>query len=152
MLDPTLGAQARDDEDFWAGLRPVDALTERFLGHYDDAVLSGWHLVGYESLVTRPGSVIDDLRAASGLAIAFDPGAAWQRVEFDYLQSSRTAEKAWRSELWGKPVDATRIGVHRRLLSRHQIERIEQRCSDYLKRWQSLSGADIATVGGVHHD
>ena len=85
LLDPTLGAEAEDDVHFWEGLRPVDALTERFRGHYDDAVLTGWHLVSYESLVTRPGPVIEDLRAVSGLAITFDPDKAWQHVEFNYL-------------------------------------------------------------------
>lgn len=141
MLAPGTVAGDSDEEEIWHSGAVVDALADRFLSYYDETVLSTWHLVSYEALVTSPRLSIDRLRAASGLDLEFDPTEEWHGVEFDYLRGSRTAESAWRSDLWGQPVNTSRVGYHRRTLPAAQVQRIERRCGGYLARWRSLTRA-----------
>lgn len=126
------------------GMRPTDeqvqALARRLLDYHPADAASEWICVGYEALVSQPRETLAALRAASGLSITFDPQGTWANVEFDYLRSSRTLERAWSSGLWGQPVTASRVGVYHEVLSADQATIVEEICTKYMIAWQAVLG------------
>ena len=114
----------------------VRALTEKFLSYYPLELLSDWTRVSYESLVRTPSETVAYLERQSSLALDYDPATEWKNVEFDFLRESQSAEGAWHSEHWGRPMTQERIGVHRETLSLKHAKWIQERCSDYLTEWE----------------
>jgi Sulfotransferase family len=135
------------------GSQPTDGqigfLALRLLDYYPDETVSAWNCVSYENLVSDPLAVLRALNATSGLTIAFDPAVAWSDVEFDYLRSSSTLERAWSSDLWGQPITTSRIGIYRKVLSRRQAAIIEDTCGSCIADWQSITNGIVHRGGPI---
>jgi hypothetical protein len=108
------------------------------LSHSDPAYQQRISLIKYEELVNDPATVVDDIRKASGLALdSFDTSGSWSHDELDYKEL-RASGNAWLSDLWGNKISKSRIGQYRQILTKQEIETLEEACAGPLRTFQYL--------------
>ncbi len=86
------------------------------------------YIVRYEDLVLSPDKALLDLRAATGLDLAFDPTKPWSCISpLAGLQSGPSC-----SDLYGGPIDTRSVGRFKRDLSTDEVTAIEEACADFM--------------------
>lgn len=89
------------------------------------------YTVRYEDLILNPEKGLLDLRAATGLNLAFDPSKPWPRVSpLASLDSSPST-----SELFGAPIDTRSVGRFRLDLNTAEIAVVEEVCADFMNEF-----------------
>lgn len=86
-------------------------------------------LIQYEMLVQQPETILKGLGKFLGLPIEAEN--VWGKSA-PFLDRLRTA---WKSDLWGKPITADRVGSYREALSTEEAATIEECCADYMQRF-----------------
>ena len=109
-------------------LRHRRALVERELksADRDRALKKRLKEIYAEQGIDVPDEVLADLRAATGLALAFDPAKPWPRVSPLVARYTGPSQ----SVLYGAPIKAHSVGRYKHDLSAEETTAVEAACAD----------------------
>jgi Sulfotransferase family len=116
-----------------AGQLDWGALAEELEHSYLTAHRQGVLVVRYEDLVTDPQAIAVQRRTVLGFRV--DHEQLWKHCEFDLLASSASSQRHARSDGWGKPITADRVGAHQQL-PRAARAAVVRGCARVMKRFR----------------
>lgn len=130
-----MGEQGQVPENFEpAHQRDMAVLCDTVNSYYLDLIacreprlLANLCFMFYEALASEPARAVDEVRQFTGLALnGYAAERAWNENASGYIEPA--ADDPWPSDLWGKPVDPSRIGSYRDILSANEIAAVEDGC------------------------
>ncbi len=119
----------------------------RFLRGDFSPLQSRLFLVRYEDLVLKTAEVVEQLHQFTGLPLAdYDPEAEWQRTTRDYdALRDHQLHGPFTSELYGKAVSNSRIGLYQTALSAAETAAVEQECHAVMRAFNYQPAAQQAS-------
>ena len=88
----------------------------------------------YEELARQPVDAARDLARFTGLDLTrYDPAAAWPGWDDGRVDHEAFASGHWRSDLWGEPVRADRVGAWRQALTDEEAAAVAAACRPLMR-------------------
>lgn len=120
--------------------KDMKRLSKYYLGFYvplfncnDVNFIQNTKYIRYEDLVVDTGDTLDVIRNFTRLELHdYDPGENWIRTKLDFEDRNSPMHDAV-TELYGKPISASRIDSFREILTEEEIATIERECYPVFK-------------------
>ena len=92
------------------------------------------YLIKYEDFIIKPSKMLNQIKQKFSLDIVYNNNLnIWSRSSNIYKENSKIIDNPYKSNLWNKPLNKSRIGIYKAKLNNNEINQINSFCKDIIE-------------------
>ena len=92
------------------------------------------YLIKYEDFIIKPFEILNQIKQKFSLDIVYNNNLnIWSRSSNIYKENSKIIDNPYKSNLWNKPINKSRIGIYKEKLDNNEINQINSYCKDIIE-------------------